>query len=61
MAIPLGGEPPSGWSSETYREDRRAFEHRANAIELGKHSLPSELPAFGAQQLAHAANKSVLS
>ena len=29
MAIPLGGKPPSGWSSETYHEDRRAFEHRA--------------------------------
>ena len=27
--IPLGGKPPSGWSSATYHEDRRAFEHSA--------------------------------
>jgi hypothetical protein len=60
MAIPLGGKPPSGWSSETYHEDRRAFEHRASATELGKRSLLSELPAFGTQQFARAANKSVL-
>ena len=58
MAIPLGGKPPSGWSSETYHEDRRAFEHRASATELGKQSLPSELR--GTQQFARAANKSAL-
>ena len=45
---------------ETYPEDRRAFEHRASATELGKQSLPSELPALGTQQFARVANKSVL-
>jgi hypothetical protein len=59
MAIPLGGKPPSGWSSETYHEDRRAFEYRASAAELGKQSLLSELPACGTQQFARAVNKSV--
>ncbi|MGL5986278.1 MAG: hypothetical protein ACRCZ5_05320, partial [Burkholderiales bacterium] len=37
---------------ETYHEDRRAFEHRASATELGKQSLLSELPACGTQQFA---------
>jgi len=60
MAIPLGGKPPSGWSSETYHEDRRAFEHRASATELGKQSLLSELPACGTPQFARAGNKSAL-
>jgi hypothetical protein len=43
MAIPLGGKPPSGWSSETYHEDRRAFEHRATqqfARAANKSALP---------------------
>ena len=45
MAIPLGGEPPSGWSSETYLWIGELSSTARVQSSLASKNLPSELPA----------------